>query len=269
MSKEPVIENPWASLRAYTDARIALGRAGTSIPTHHWLSFQLAHAKAQDAVHAPLNVEGLSTALEEDEDIDLTVFALHSQAQNRSTYLQRPDLGRRLNAQSLECLQEYKGPQQKASDLAIVIADGLSSLAIEKNAQVFIRRLLLRLKSEGDWIVEPLCIVEQGRVAIGDEIGKALNARAVLVLIGERPGLSSPDSMGLYLTWGPQVGLNDAKRNCISNIREAGMDYDSAVNKALFLLKESKRLQLSGVKLKEDADPVLEHKANGLGNFLL
>lgn len=270
MSDKHVVDNPWLALRTYTDARIALGRAGTSIPTQHWLAFQLAHARAQDAVHAPLDIEGLSALIRQDNQINLDVMPLHSQAQNRPTYLQRPDLGRRLNIASVDYLQAYKRHQPSSSDLAIVIADGLSALAVEKNTIPFLHGLLSRLRGAGGWTIEPLSIVQQGRVAIGDEVGEQLNARAVLVLVGERPGLSSPDSLGLYLTWGPKVGLRDARRNCISNVREGGMDYDTAANKAFYLLQESRRLRLSGVNLKEDANPTIEHEGNHpLGNFLL
>jgi len=268
MTEQHTIKNPWDKLKAYTDARIALGRSGTSIPTKHWLEFQLAHAQSQDAVHAPLNVDSLKKNLLADTQINLDVLSLHSQAIDRPTYLQRPDLGRRLDESSRTYLKQNKTVIKKSADLLIVIADGLSSLAIEKNTQAFLRALLPRLRATGDWQIAPLCIVEQGRVAIGDQVGEILNAKTVLVLIGERPGLSSPDSLGLYLTWAPKVGLTDAYRNCISNIREAGMNYETAATKTCYLLQESRRLKLSGVNLKENAEPVLAHKENHLGNFL-
>lgn len=270
MKDNNVIQNPWAFLQQYTDARIGLGRAGTSIPTHQWLEFQLAHAQAQDAVHAPLNIKHMVNEFATELPNSERAILLHSQAEDRATYLQRPDLGRRLHSDSVQKLTQFKTDQQQSYDLAIVIADGLSSLAIEKNASEFLSKLYKRLDlDKGCWSVAPICIVEQGRVAIGDEVGELLNANAVLMLIGERPGLSSPDSLGLYLTWKPKLGLTDASRNCISNVRQAGLCYDTAVEKSYFLLAESRRLKLSGVNLKEDAQPILESKAEAQTNFLL
>jgi len=271
MNKSNLIENPWSKLRSFTDARIALGRAGTSIPTHHWLEFQLAHAQAQDAVHSQLDSDGFAQQMTQQLEI-ADPLLLHSQAQDRAEYLQRPDFGRQLDASSINAVTQYMRQQQSINDLAIVIADGLSCKAIEENAIPFLAKLLPELPQE--WRLAPLCLVEQGRVAIGDHIGELLNAKVVLVLIGERPGLSSPDSLGLYLTWAPEVGLTDASRNCISNVRPAGLSYTDAVTKSLYLLYEARRLQLSGVNLKEDAAPeVLEGEENSgslnVGSFLL
>ena len=271
MNKSNLIENPWSKLRSFTDARIALGRAGTSIPTHHWLEFQLAHAQAQDAVHSQLDSDDFAQQMIQQLGIAEPLL-LHSQAQDRAEYLQRPDLGRHLDAPSIDTVTQYMSQQQSTNDLAIVIADGLSCKAIEENAIPFLAKLLPELPQE--WRIAPLCLVEQGRVAIGDHIGELLNAKLVLVLIGERPGLSSPDSLGLYLTWAPEVGLTDASRNCISNVRPAGLSYSDAVTKSLYLLLEARRLQLSGVNLKEDAaSEVLEGEESSdslnAGSFLL
>ena len=248
-----IIENPWALLKDYTDARIGLGRSGVSIPTSHSLAFQLAHAQAQDAVHLPLDVENIVEQLFiNDINKETSPILLHSQAINRTTYLQRPDLGRRLDKNSSEILKKIKANDNTFYDLSIVIVDGLSSLAIKENAINFIKKLMTALKEDKQkWNLSPFSIVQQGRVAIGDEVGELLKAKISIVLIGERPGLSSPDSLGLYLTWNPKVGLSDASRNCISNIRSEGLSYEEAVKKTMYLLKESRKLELSGVNLKD------------------
>jgi ethanolamine ammonia-lyase small subunit len=266
-----VIENPWAILREYTDARIGLGRAGISIPTSHSLDFSLAHAQAQDAVHLPLDVE---TVIEQLENSNLyqeifTPILLHSQAVNRTTYLQRPDLGRRLDKKSVDTLKKVNTLKNEKYDLSIVLVDGLSSLAIKENAAIFIKKLTEVLRTDTqDWNITPITIVQQGRVAIGDEVGEILNSKTSIVLIGERPGLSSPDSMGLYLTYNPKVGLTDESRNCISNIRIEGLSYEEAIKKTMYLLKESRRLELSGVNLKDrTSNTIIENKINE-ENFL-
>ena len=263
-----VVSNPWQALRQFTDARIALGRAGVSIPTAAHLAFQMAHADARDAVHAELDAGALASRLDA-----LTAAAgdsglagqacsvLHSAAENRLQYLQRPDLGRRLNAASRQQLAGRAAtPLTKpgrAPDLSLVVADGLSALAIERNALPFIAALLARLQAD-HWSLAPLCVVRQGRVAIGDEVAELLGAKAVVVLIGERPGLSSPDSMGLYMTWMPRVGLTDASRNCISNVRPAGVQTAAAADKLHYLLTRARQVQYSGVDLKDETDgPVL------------
>lgn len=234
-------------LRDFTPARVDLGRAGHSLPTRELLDFQLAHAKARDAVHLPLDVRSLALELEQH---NLPCVPLASAAGDRSTYLRRPDLGRRLNAVSYERLAEL----QTGYDAVFVIADGLSALAVNRHAVPLLETLLAKLE---DWRIAPIMIVEQGRVAIGDEIGQLLAAQLAVVLIGERPGLSSPDSLGVYLTWHPRPGRSDAERNCISNVRAEGLSYAVAAHKLLFLMTESRRLKLSGVRLKEDAPPSL------------
>ena len=266
-----IIENPWALLKDYTDARIGLGRSGVSIPTFHSLAFQLAHAQAQDAVHLSLDVENIAEQLfVNDINKETSPILLHSQAINRTTYLQRPDLGRRIDKNSSEILKKIKANDNTFYDLSIVIVDGLSSLAIKENAINFIKKLMTALKEDKQkWNLSPFSIVQQGRVAVGDEVGELLKAKISIVLIGERPGLSSPDSLGLYLTWNPKVGLSDASRNCISNIRSEGLSYEEAVKKTMYLLKESRRLELSGVNLKDRTiNDVIENNINE-ENFLI
>jgi len=278
-----VVNNPWELLRDYTDARIGLGRTGISLPTNKLLDFQLSHAQARDAVHMPLDIEkllhGFSNMPLELELMNknspkgilqdgCVPILLHSQATNRHTYLQRPDLGRRLNRESRQKLQNLNS--EDSYDLAIVVVDGLSSIAIKENAINFIHKLTKELVNDDEsWSLAPFTIVEQGRVAIGDEVGELLNAKTVLVLIGERPGLSSPDSLGLYLTYSPKVGLNDSKRNCISNVRSEGLSYEEATKKSLYLLKESRRLELSGVNLKDRTEDNEDYQLEEEQNFLL
>lgn len=257
-----VVDNPWSQLRAFTDARIGLGRAGISLPTHELLAFQCAHAQARDAVHFPLDLEAL--------DRDLTAQALpwsaairlHSQAAGRTEYLQRPDLGRRLDSASRTTLQQISGHAAPVYDLALVVVDGLSSRAIQDNAVPFLKVLddTLNADRANTWRLAPLTVVSQGRVAVGDEVGELLNAKTVVVLVGERPGLSSPDSLGLYLTWGPKTGRADSERNCISNVRPAGLASEEAVRRLMYLLRESRQLGLSGVGLKDrTSDDIIEH----------
>lgn len=269
----PVIANPWAALRQFTDARIALGRAGVSLPTAAHLDFQLAHAKARDAVQLALDAPQLAQSLNAARgDQQAPCLLLHSAAADRPTYLQRPDLGRRLDAASraaLDALEpQAQAPSPRPYDLAFVVVDGLSALAIEQNAVPFLRTLQARIAAE-NWSVAPICIVEQGRVAIGDEVAELLGAKAVVVLIGERPGLSSPDSMGLYLTWMPRVGLLDASRNCISNVRPAGLGFDEAAYKLHYLLSQARQRQLSGVELKDETGGDPDRVTANQTNFLL
>lgn len=254
--EEPVTENAWSKLNAFTDARVGLGRSGVSVPTKHLLAFQLAHAQAIDAVHTQLDSEALSNALLEQDWAKSWIrngapLMLHSRATDRATYLQRPDYGRRLDEESANKLDEHRASTSQDYDLAIVVVDGLSALAIEQNTLPFLQALSSYING---WNLAPICFVKQGRVAIGDDVCERLNAKCVLVLVGERPGLSSPDSLGLYLTWGGKVGYTDAYRNCISNVRPAGLVYQEAARKAFYLLKEAQTLKLSGVKLKDRSD---------------
>ncbi len=258
-------ENDWAGLKRYTDARIALGRAGTSLPTQAMLSFQMDHANARDAVHLPLEVDRLSAALKEKGG---SPTLLSSRVSDRAEYLQRPDLGRRLSATSVATLRSMAQRSDPPVQACITIVDGLSSFAVQSHAANLFEQICLRLAEEG--ISQPaLCIVEQGRVAIGDEIGEILGAQLMILLVGERPGLSSPDSLGVYFTYGPKLGLSDADRNCISNIRPAGMSYHAAADKLIWLIKQSMQLSYSGVELKDQSEPIELVEGAESGNFLL
>jgi len=277
MKKEPPVhidtpennvDNPWLELRRLTPARIALGRTGTSIPTGAQLDFQFAHAQARDAVHLPFDHVGLSSQLAERGRDSLL---LHSAAVDRHSYLQRPDLGRRLSDESAQTLRDYAEAHPGGVDLAVVVADGLSALAVHKHTLPFLTRMEEQTHAEG-WSLSPVILVEQGRVAVADEVGQLLGAKMVVILIGERPGLSSPDSLGLYFTYNPKVGLTDAYRNCISNVRLEGLSYGMAAHRLLYLMREACRRQLSGVNLKDEAQiQTLESDDPDLmkGNFLL
>jgi ethanolamine ammonia-lyase small subunit len=222
----------WTQLRDLTAARIALGRAGHSVPTRELLDLHLAHARARDAVHHafdPRSFEGIR---------------LHSAARDRATYLRRPDLGRRLDTPSAAMLTRGDW------DAVVVVADGLSAAAAHRQAPIVVDTLFRELQS---WKLAPLCIVEQGRVAIGDEIGERLEARLAVVLIGERPGLSSPDSLGAYLTWAPRIGRTDAERNCVSNIRPEGLDPRLAAMRVAELMRAARDRQITGVEKKSPA----------------
>ncbi len=244
-----VVNNPWSHLRQYTPARIALGRAGTSLPTKPHLEFQLAHARARNAVHHELDVSRLEAALVARGH---ETRVLHSAAGNRPMYLQRPDKGRRLDERSRQALTQMAQPAN-GYDVVFVIGDGLSSFAIEENAVPFLEVMLPPLMTQG-WRIAPLIVVREARVAVGDEVGELLGADMVVVLIGERPGLSSPDSMGIYMTLKPRVGLTDEARNCISNVRREGMNYDVATHKLLYLMTEARKRGHSGVQLKDEAE---------------
>lgn len=269
MDKPPVDpQNPWLELRRLTPARIALGRTGTSLPTSAQLDFQFAHAQARDAVHLPFDHVGLSAQLSERGRESLL---LHSAALDRNSYLQRPDLGRKLSDDSAQSLRDYLAAHPGGVDLVIVVADGLSALAVHRHTLPFITRLEEQMSGDG-WSIAPVVLVEQGRVAIGDEIGQLLGAKMVVMLIGERPGLSSPDSLGLYFTYNPKVGLTDAYRNCISNVRLEGLSYGMAAHRLLYLMREACRRQLSGVNLKDEAQVQTLASDAGQdmkGNFLL
>jgi len=269
MDKPPADpENPLLELRRLTPARIALGRAGTSMPTGAQLDFQYAHAQARDAVHLPFDSAGLSAQLAERGRASLL---LHSAATDRNSYLQRPDLGRKLSDGSAQTLRDYALANPGGVDLAIIVADGLSALAVHRHTLPFLARMEDQIVNDG-WSVSPVILVEQGRVAVADEIGELLGAKMVVILIGERPGLSSPDSLGLYFTYNPKVGLTDAYRNCISNVRLEGLSYGMAAHRLLYLMREACRRQLSGVNLKDEAQVLTVESDAGAdkkGNFLL
>lgn len=247
--------DPWQALRQFTAARIGLGHTGISQPTCAQLVFQLAHARARDAVHDTLDNTALSEALEQAWPGSPSPLMLHSAAADRKVYLQRPDLGRRLDGPSRDRLCALRGEHahERPCDLAVVVVDGLSAPAVSQNAAPFLQALRPLLEASG-WTPAPLAIVQQGRVAVGDEVGELLGARLVVVLIGERPGLSSSDSMGLYMTWGPRIGLTDERRNCISNVRPAGLSVAEAARKLHLLLSEARRRELTGVQLKDETD---------------
>lgn len=244
-----VVADPWTALRRHTAARIALGRAGTSLPTRPHLEFQFAHATARNAVHRALDADRLADAL---RGRGHDALLLHSQAADRVAYLQRPDAGRVLDEASRARLGALDRPASPR-DVALVIGDGLSAHAVEENALPLLDALLPLLAARG-LSVAPIAIVRQARVAIGDEVGHRLGARMVVVMIGERPGLSSPDSLGLYLTLGPRPGLTDESRNCISNVREAGLKPARAAQKLVYLVAEAFRRNLSGVRLKDEEE---------------
>jgi ethanolamine ammonia-lyase small subunit len=230
---------------------------GGSLPTRALLDFELAHARARDAVHAVLDANALSDKLREAGFCEYLVVA--SQARDRMEYLLRPDLGRALDAESRERLRNSR---RDSCALAVVIADGLSALATERHALPLLRGLWDPPSGQGpaggavEWPLENVTVVvaNHARVALGDEIGALLSAKAVVVLIGERPGLSSPDSLGVYITWAPRVGRTDAERNCISNVRPNGLPYPEAARRLTYLLGEARRLNLSGVGLKDDSE---------------
>jgi ethanolamine ammonia-lyase small subunit len=227
-------------LTSFTTARVALGRAGNSLPTEELLRFQLDHARARDAVYAELDPR----------ELPAPHVLLHSSARNRGVYLRRPDLGRMLSDESSPRLQ--RGDY----DVAIVMADGLSALAVQRHAAPLLEALM-PLLAEENWRMAPMTVALQARVAIGDEIGQRLGARLVVMLIGERPGLMAPDSLGIYLTYNPRIGRMEAERNCISNVRPEGLPYALAARKLHFLMTEARARKLTGVALKEDAAPLL------------
>jgi ethanolamine ammonia-lyase small subunit len=239
----------WRRLAGLTPARIGLGRAGSGLPTREVLRFGLDHAQARDAVHTPLDEEILARGI---GDLGLATRTVSSQAHDRATYLRRPDLGRRLAPEDRAALEA----EAVQADLALVVADGLSARAVHENAVPFLAAFRRHAEKAG-WRLAPVVIARQARVALGDEIGSALAARAVAVLIGERPGLSSPDSLGIYLTFGPRLGRSDAERNCISNVRSAGLTHDLAAFKLDWLLTRAFNLGLTGVALKDESDQVL------------
>ncbi|WP_028980372.1 ethanolamine ammonia-lyase subunit EutC [Sporocytophaga myxococcoides] len=238
-------EEFWNNLKRFTNARIGLKNSGTSISTADQLKFQLSFAEAKDAVHKELDE---SLICEQFAEQEMPLYHLQSQINNKAQYLNRPDLGRKLNISSASLLSNLNQPP---SDIALVICDGLSSTAIHHHAFKFLREFTSRDKT---YSYSPLSIVRYGRVAIGDEIGFLLKVKLVVVLIGERPGLSSPDSMGIYFTYNPTPGLTDESRNCISNIHKNGLSYSQAAEKLRCLINESMARKISGVFLKDKSD---------------
>ncbi|WP_020394301.1 ethanolamine ammonia-lyase subunit EutC [Thiolinea disciformis] len=248
------IPNPWQSLRQLTAARIGLGRAGCSLPTQAQLDFQFAHAQARDAVHLALDTQRLATQL---QNYGLTSIQVRSRAPERHVYLQRPDWGRRLSEESVHTLNTLQPQVVDKPDVVVMIGDGLSALAIDHHAVPMCLEIK-QLCQQENWSLAPIVIASQARVALGDEVGELLHAKMVVVLIGERPGLSSPDSLGIYFTYAPKLGLTDAARNCISNVRLEGLSYATAAYRLAYLMREASKRQLSGVHLKDEADmPVM------------
>lgn len=241
----------WSELRRFTPARIGLGRSGVALPTHEVLAFGWAHARARDAVHTPLDGAALESEL---RAAGFDVLQVRSCAPDRATYLRRPDLGRQLEPQHHAALQEA-GPV----DIALVAGDGLSSLAVQRHAVALLQALRDRLTP--GLSCSPVVIARQARVAIGDDIGEQLRARIVVVLIGERPGLSSPDSLGLYLTHAPRRGRHDAERNCISNVRPEGLPLPAAAHKLAWHIGQALQRGLTGVGLKDESDAALASAA--------
>jgi ethanolamine ammonia-lyase small subunit len=247
MAKNSLITpDPWQALQAMTRARIALGRAGGSLPTHEWLAFKSAHAAARDAVHNEFDAKQLAGVL---AATGLHVVVVNSLAGDRLTFLQRPDLGRQLDEPSRYALQQAT-QVATSPDLVVVVSDGLSALAAERHAPPLLAALLPMLNS-GGWRIAPIVIARFGRVALQDDIGQVLGAQLSLILIGERPGLGSPDSLGAYLVHAPRPGNTDANRNCVSNIRPEGLPCDVAAETIHYLLTESRRRHLSGIQLKD------------------
>lgn len=244
-----IAPDPWADLRAHTQARLALGRAGAALPTAELLRFGMAHAQARDAVHIPLDADALAAQL---QALGCATRLVRSAAPDRATYLLRPDLGRRLCNADAAALRDMPAEGGAPIDLLVVVADGLSSLAVARQAPPLVQAI--RQQAPAGWHIGPVVIAQQARVALGDEVGSLLEARMVAVLIGERPGLSSPDSLGIYLTWHPQVGRSDAERNCISNVRPEGLEPAQAAARLWWLCRAARQLGLTGVGLKDRSD---------------
>jgi ethanolamine ammonia-lyase small subunit len=242
-----------SDLRELTPARVALGRAGASLPTGAWLRFALDHARARDAVHANFDV---TTLLAELDDLGLGAVTVSSRAASRGDYLRRPDLGRQLDQASVRRLADAAAAG--GGEVALVIGDGLSPTAVHTHAAALLRHLVPRLGAEKIKI-DRVAVASGARVALGDEIGAALGARMVLVLVGERPGLSAPDSLGAYLTFAPRVGLTDADRNCVSNIHRKGLSHEEAAFKIAWLMCEALARKVTGVALKDESGDRTPH----------
>jgi ethanolamine ammonia-lyase small subunit len=250
MTDAPIL---WRDLRRFTPARIALGRVGNGLPTTAHLAFQAAHAAARDAVHTALDIPTLQADL---TTAGLDSLVVRSACPDRRTYLLRPDLGRRLHPDDQPTLAAHAQP----GSIAIAICDGLSACAVQRHAPPLLARLTRHLGP-----TPPIIIATQGRVALGDDIGAALAADAIIVLIGERPGLSTPDSMGAYLTWQPGRGRTDANRNCVSNIRPEGLSIPQAAAKLEWLIHQMRHLKLSGVALKDEQPRVAGGDGGSVG----
>jgi ethanolamine ammonia-lyase small subunit len=247
-----VLPDGWTDWRQFTSARIALGRAGESLPSPEVLKFGLAHAQARDAIHTPLDCALLAQQI---LLLGWTTLSVHSQAMSRTEYLRRPDLGRRLDVNCVAMLKKAVISSSDKPKVGFVIGDGLSSMAVQRHAVPLLSALQPLLNEH--YNIAPVIIAEQARVALSDEIGEKLQLDLVVMLIGERPGLSSPDSLGIYITWRPKIGRNDAERNCISNVRPEGLDYPLAAFKLNWLIQQALQGRLTGVHLKDESDLAL------------
>lgn len=243
----PIVPDPWTQLRTLTDARIGLGRCGVAQPLGANLDFKLSHARARDAVHT----EFQQNQLVEEMSAIHQAIALNSAAESRETFLTRPDLGRQLSDESKQKWLEVLDGRE--FDIALIVGDGLSAKAIHENATPFVQGWL-DLVIKAGYSVAPIAVVKNARVAVADPIGVCANARISIILIGERPGLSSPDSMGVYITYAPKIGSTDDKRNCISNIRKAGYPIREGVRKTCYLIEQAMENRFSGVKLKDNME---------------
>jgi len=250
-----VLEDSWSELKVHSKARIALGHVGGSLPLREVLAFRLACAEAKDAIYSELRKDEICESVAK---MDIPVFKLSSRVKNRDEYLVRPDLGRRLSKPDVELMQSIN----QTCDIVFVITDGLSAEAVNKSSIELLTQIVPSLKSRFDLAV---AVVEQGRVAIGDEIGELLKARFTVVLVGERPGLSVPDSMGIYTTYNPRLGLTDERRNCISNIHDSGLSAKGAAAILNYLIEQSFEKRISGVALKMSLDL---HAPDGKGKEL-
>jgi ethanolamine ammonia-lyase small subunit len=245
------VNDPWVALREFTQARIALGRAGHAVPTEALLDFQLAHAEARDAVHFPWDIEAFAGQV---RGLGAEALVLDTPVGSRSEYLRRPDLGRVLTEASRARLRDL---HTKAADVALIVTNGLSSTAVERHGIPLLQAIINGCHAKG-FSLAPVSLVANGRVALLDDIGGMLAARVAAIVVGERPGLSAADSLGIYLTFEPRPGKTDADRNCISNIRPPeGMGYETAAAKLLYLTGEAMRRGISGVALKDENPDVL------------
>jgi ethanolamine ammonia-lyase small subunit len=251
-----MISDPWHQLRKHTPARIALGRAGASLPTAELLAFAADHAEARDAVHSELDVSSLADSL---SSLELPIQFLRSRAPDRQTYLKRPDLGRRLDEPSSAAVAANA---TAGVDVALIVGDGLSAVAVQRHAAEVLAHLVPLLRDRR-LSLGPISIVTQARVAVQDEIGSLLNAQVAVILIGERPGLRSVDSLGAYLVHRPSIGNTDAQRNCISNIRTGSLNPPAAADALVWLIEQSLRRRISGVDLKDERRPVILTEQRG------
>lgn len=258
--KQLIHQDAWQSLREATNARIALGRAGASLPTQPWLDFKLAHARARDAVHIELDLAHLNKEL---APMECDTVVANTAAPDRATYLRRPDLGARLADPSRAGLKELADKMTAKPDLSIILSDGLTAFALQEHAASLLQCLLPILQKE-DWTIAPLVIAPLARVALQDEIGELFGARLALILLGERPGLDSPDSLGAYLVFNPGKERTNADRNCVSNIRTAGLAPNKAADAIAYLLRQARHQGRSGITLKDDRQVIDSYDVESL-----